>query len=65
MEMGPSHGANSCSATQKVPKILYNPMYHYRFHKRLQFFPFLSQINPVYDLSSYFCDIHFDISHWG
>jgi hypothetical protein len=33
MERSPSREANGFSASQKIPRILYNPKFHYRNHK--------------------------------
>jgi hypothetical protein len=37
--------ANSSSAIQEFPWILWNPEFHYRFHNSLTIFPFLTQIS--------------------
>jgi hypothetical protein len=47
MEQSVSLEANRFSASQEIPRILWNPNVHYRVYKRLPTAPILSQINPI------------------
>ena len=48
MEQSSSWEANSFSASQRIPRILWKPKVHYRFHKSLKHVPVVNHIRPVY-----------------
>jgi hypothetical protein len=63
MELSPSREADSCSAAQELPSILWNPKVHYLVHKSLPLLPILSHINSVHTIASYLSKIQFNIFH--
>jgi hypothetical protein len=58
MEQSPSWETNRFSCSQEMPRILWNPKFHYRFHNCPPSVPLLSQIKPFHTLSSHFLKIH-------
>ena len=61
MEQSPSWEANRFTASQEIPRILWNPKVHYRIHKCLPTVPVLGQLDPVHTPTSYFLKVHHDI----
>jgi len=61
MEQSPFSEANRFSASQKIPRILWNPKVHYCIHKCSPPVPILSQLDPVSIPTSHFLKIHLNI----
>ena len=61
MEHSPSWEANLFSASQEIPRILWNPNVHYRIHNCSPPVPILSQLDPVHTPTPYVRRIHLNI----
>jgi hypothetical protein len=61
MQQSPSWKANSFSATQEIPRNLWNPEVHYRIYKSPPPVPILSQLHPVHAPLFHVLNILFDI----
>jgi hypothetical protein len=61
MEQSPSGEANSCSPSQEIPHLSWNPKVHSHVHKSLPLVPVLNQIHPVHTFLPYFPKTHSSI----
>jgi hypothetical protein len=61
MEQSPSWEANSHSASQEIPLLLWSPKIHYRVHNSQPLVSIMSQMNPVHNFLPHFPKIHSNI----
>jgi len=61
MKQIPFWEANSNSASQEIPHLLWNPKVHYCVHKNPPPVPIQSQMNPVENFPPYFPKIRSNI----
>ena len=62
IEQSPSSEANKSSASQEIPRLVWNPKVHYHIHSFPPLVPVLCQINPFYCLKYIYLKSHFDIT---
>ena len=58
MEHSPSTEPKKFSASQEIPRILWNANVHYHIHKCPLLVPILIQLDPVHNFTSHFLEIH-------
>jgi len=61
MEYSPSWKVNRFSASQEIPRFLWNPKFHYSSHTCSPPVPILSQLDRVHNPTSHFLKIHLNI----
>jgi hypothetical protein len=58
---GATNKFHAPSASQEIPRLLWNPKVHYRPHKKTPMFPILKLIHIIHTLQPNFPKIHFNI----
>jgi len=61
LEQSPSWEANKFSASQEIPRILWNPKVHYHSQKCLPPVTIVSQLDPAHARTSNFLNFHLNI----
>jgi len=61
VKQSPYSEANSFSASQEIPCVLWNPKVHYCIHKCSPPVPTVSQLDPVHTPTSHFLKIHLNM----
>jgi hypothetical protein len=62
MQQSSSWEANRFSASQEIPRILWNPKVHFRIYKRSPPVHIVSQFDPVHAHTSHFLKVHLNIN---